>query len=69
MVALGDDGLQPGHFTERLDGLNVIAADVDRLQQFETLQDMHTFDVVIGEVNFACVGEVGNQRIEGKYLG
>ena len=63
MVALGDDGLQPGHFTERLDGLNMIAADVDRLQQLEALQDLHRFDVVIGEVDFACVGEVGNEGI------
>lgn len=46
----------------------MVPADIDRLQQLETLQDLHRLDMIIRQVDFPGVFEVSNERVECEYL-
>lgn len=46
----------------------MIMTNVKGLQLFEILEYLYRLDMIIWEIYFPSIGEIGNKRIQGKYI-
>ena len=68
LIFCSDYDFNPRHFIQAFYGVYMIMANIKGLQFFKILKYLYRLDMIIRQIYFPSIGEIGNKGVQRKYI-